>query len=183
MSWDYFIQSNLPQTLATILTALVAFGVYFKQKSDTKKDVARLILQEIRFAEQQLRVAKENNYNYYLANRLLPTNNWNSNIHLFVKNLESTEIDLLSKFYANVSYIDYVVGIISEYKNKQLIEIKGEDELATVISENQQKIIKRFELSASNILKEVSDKLEFIYNTPAADKLRKIYEKKWCLFC
>jgi len=148
-----------------------------------KRDIAKLILQEIRFAEQLLRTAKDNDYNYYLANKLLPTNSWNKNIHLFVKDLSETEIDLVSKFYSNVSYIDSIINFISSFKNNQLIEMGGvssEGEVTMEVREEKKlKIKKQFELNASNILKDVSEKVEFIYNTPAADKLRKIYEKKW----
>ena len=37
----------------------------------------------------------------------------------------------------------------------------------------------RIRLGAQSILKDVSKKTEFIYNTPAVDKLRGIAEKKW----
>lgn len=180
MWWEYaFINSNFFTGAITLLVGVLAIILYFRQKNDQKRDAAKLILQEIRYAEQTIRVAKEHEYNYYLANRLLPTNSWHKNIHFFVNNLKETDIDLVSRFYSHSSYIDIIISKISDKKNDILIP---KTPPAGSVSAGMPTIIQEFELSATKILKEVSEKVEFIYNTPAIDKLRLISEKKYFWF-
>ncbi len=160
--------------LTTILVGGSAIYLYLKQKKDYKRDAAALIIQEIRYAEQQIREAKKHDYEYYLADKLLPTNSWHNNIHLFVTDLKESELDLISRFYAHSSYLDTVIEKISNKKNDMVISRKQPVPGAQIVPENNQ----QFDLGATNILKEVSEKIEFIYNTPAVDRLRSISEKK-----
>ncbi|MFA6348541.1 MAG: hypothetical protein WCX30_03900 [Candidatus Paceibacterota bacterium] len=173
MNWDYILNSNIPSTLATILAALVALLVYYFQKDDHKKNIAKLILQEIRYAEKQLKIARERGNVFLLTNKLLPTNNWYNNINLFVNDLEETDRDSISDFYSKTSFIDKTVSKISEFKTGQIIK-KGVSEDATGTAPVE------IGLSADIILKEVADQVELLYNTPAATKLREISAKKWC---
>ncbi len=156
-----------------------AIYLYIKQRKDSKRDIARLILQEIRYAEHQIRIARDQGYNYYLANKLLPTNNWDNNIHLFVKDLKETQIDLITRFYANAAYLDHIISIISRQKSQLMVPVGQQQTLPISPEESVQQAPQQFELNASRILKDVSGKIEFIYNTPIVDKLRKIAEKKW----
>lgn len=180
--------------LITLFVGGVAIYLYLKQKRDYKRDAAKLILQEIRYAEQQIRIAKDHGYIYYLASKILPTNSWNQNIHLFIKDLKETDMDLISRFYGAANYLDKLIGIISDRKSTRVertIERRvptpapiliPEQSTHLPVSQNlpgiEQVIIKE-SLLAEKILKDVSSKVEFIYNTPAVDKLRQISEKKW----
>ena len=191
----YSIFSLLNQNigLITLIVGFFVFVIYKKQKAEYKRDAAMLILQEIRYAEQQLRIAKDHNYEYHLFYQLLPTNSWNQNINLFIKNLKESEIDLISKFYSQTSYIDKVIETISDYKNSQKIPLgppvtlplnlpaaHGQATPTSELPQVQQSItLQDFKLLAEEILKDTSKKTEFIYNTPAVDKLRCISEKKW----
>ena len=126
------INSNFFIAIVTLFVGGFAIGLYKKQKSDYKKDVALLILQEIRYAEQQVRGSQAfspNAENYPLSSKLLPTNSWYKNIHLFVSDFEQQQIDAISRFYALVEYIDRVIEGISDYKTsiveQQVSDLSG----------------------------------------------------------
>lgn len=91
MSWILSLSSNLLPTLATILAAFVAFLVYRRQKADTKRDAAKIILQEIRRAEDIISDYKQNG-GYQFAKKIIATNSWGKNIHLFVGDLDIDEL-------------------------------------------------------------------------------------------
>lgn len=193
-----FLYSNLFTSLVTFVVGSFAIGLYIKQKIDQEKDSAKLILQEIRYAEQQIRNFKALG-SYSLADKLLPTNSWHKNIHLFVGKLKETEIDLISRFYSNAAYLDVVISKISDKKNEILIPMTFPSTMQgtppqqstmqpmpqqpiQIIIPQQEMEMKAFELNSNKILAEVSQKIEFIYNTPAIDKMREIAEKRRWLF-
>jgi hypothetical protein len=187
-----FLNNNLG--VITLLVGSIAIGLYIHQKRDYKKGIAKLILQEIRYAEKQIKIARERSNIFLLSNALLPTNSWYNNIHLFVYDLEETDRDSISDFYAKVSFLDRVIGNITQFKINQLTLKKEtrsvlqprliqQDEPGTFSGApagNVQEIpITEFQLSAEIILKEVADQIAFLYNTPAAAKLREISRRKW----
>lgn len=170
------------------------FIIYKKQQNDSKRDLAKLIIQEVRYAEQLIKNASDIGYTYSLANRVLPTNSWNKNIHLFINNLNQSDVDTISKFYSNASYLDDLISHISEMKNNMLIPIKEVQNNCSLFREPAINIenptdtheksgmpsASGFYQSLSKpLLTEVSSKIEYIYNTPAIDKLRYIANKKW----
>lgn len=111
--------SNFFIAIITLLVGGFAIVLYKKQKIDYKRDVALLVLQEIRYAEQQVRSSHDfstNAENFPLSVKLLPTNNWYKNIHLFMGDFEQTQIDAISRFYSQIEYIDLVIERISDYK-------------------------------------------------------------------
>src|SRR3989339_1955347 len=116
-----YIQSFLNINIGVITFSVGFFAIYLyaKQKKDYKREAAYLILQEIRYAEKQIRKYKEFNQ-YKLWDRLLPTNSWNKNINLFVKDLKETDIDLISDFYAKSAYVDIMIRKISDWKTQPL---------------------------------------------------------------
>lgn len=178
------LQYDLLSAFVTLFVGLFAIYLYKKQRKDNKINAAKLIIQEIRYAEQQIRNARMLAQNrYYLANRLLPTNNWDNNIHFFVRDLLENQIDLISQFYSQAAYLDKVIGIISDEKNKTyVVRIQGTTPGQLV--SNQILLPSGHTLSpdtnfapiAEEILEDVSKKIEFIYNSPAVDKLREIAE-------
>lgn len=225
------LESNFFGGFITLLVGGVAIALYKKQKIDYKRDVALLILQEIRYAEQQIRSSQAfspNAENFPLSSKLLPTNSWYKNIHLFMGDFKQPQIDAISRFYAQVEYIDLVIEKISNYKiqiieqvvsdlsgrEMQRAEILPErmylyniaNSLASPRNQLSERISQANDLHASslpatgsqaqipqmvnilirlkanNILKDVTTKIEFIYNTPIGENLRKIGEKKWLLF-
>lgn len=213
-----FLNDNLG--LVTFVVGFSAIYIYLRQKKDRKRDAARLILQEIRYAEQQIRNFR-NAQTYSLASKLLPTNSWNNNIHFFVKDLTETEIDVISAFYSKANYIDSLIMERSKQRTNlreaptpvnpaaspsvtgqsPLPEEGGPQQIAQrqVLTTGQSPLLEeggpqqitqrqvvtivenptRGELITIQLLADVSLSVEFLYNTPAAEKLRKMSERKW----
>lgn len=184
--------------LITLLVGSVAIWTYNKQKQDTKRKSAKLILQEIRYAEQIIRNARtQASGNYSLSDKLLPTNNWHDSIHLFVKDLKESQIDLISRFYSQAQYLDVIIRSISDKKcdkeiklvEFQAMPIMPNQQTGGLVEQQSQQIPLQqshlypleipTESFANRILKDVTNKIELIYNTPAVEKLIKISEKKW----
>lgn len=164
--------------LITLGVGFIAIYLYLKQKKDNKRDAGLLILQEVRYAEQSVRNYRTNK-TYSFTEKILPTSSWHKNIHLFVKDLKETEIDLISKFYSNAAYLDEVISILAEFSTRALlkpetpVEIKDEHGKFTRIATSDM----TGELKA--LVDTISGNVEFIYNTPAMTKLRALSEKKW----
>lgn len=142
--------------------------------------------------------------NYYMGYKILPTNSWHKNIHFFVEDLkEENQIDLISHFYSQATYLDSIISIISDEKNKtwniskslvladekglMKTDIVGQilssgystlDLVEKDLSEKKQATSISLTLQANKILSDVSNKIEFVYNSPAVDKLRSIADGK-----
>ena len=188
-----YIWSFLNDNIGTVTFAVgfVAIYLYVKQRRDRKRAAASLILQEIRYAEQLMRNYTANKQ-YKLSDQLLPTNSWNDNVHLFLNNLEESEIDLISRFYSKAVYIDCLITKISDYKNKPLVPIilppSSSQESSTVAptdAPTSQTVVGMPTdpmKPTQDILRDMSRDIEFVYNTPASEKLKTIAIKKWyCL--
>ena len=184
-----FLNENIG--VVTVVVGSLALYLYIKARVDKRRDAASLILQEIRYAEQQIRNSGSGmSRRYSLSSKLLPTNSWNDNIHLFIKDLKETEIDAISAFYSQATFIDFLIGQRSTQKINQEFQVRtlptsqatGQDspqeltqqqiaQFVSVPNPNEQITI--------NLLNEISNNIEYLYNTPAVDKLRKISERKW----
>ncbi|MDP2638676.1 MAG: hypothetical protein Q8P06_00700 [Candidatus Azambacteria bacterium] len=176
-----FLDSNFFVGFVTLIVGGFAIFLYFKQKEDKKREIARLILQEIRYAEDMLKEYKRH-YQYKLSDKLLPTNNWNNNIYMFVSDFSETDIDSISKFYSMISYIDIVIQKISDQKNdpevikritEEIEKAKTTGQVGDVIN------IQDVSVMSGQILRDTSLSVEYLYNTPAAEKLRNLSNKKW----
>lgn len=182
-----FLNNNIG--VVTFFVSFIAVYLYIKQIKNSKRDAASLILQEIRYAEQQIRKYKDVG-GYQLFDKLLPTNNWSKNVNLFVKDLkESNNIDLISDFYAKTAYIDTLIHKISDFKNEpedfknfQSFPPTNPEQPLPQKFENQINVIIDPMQYTQKFLKDVSYRVEFIYNTPVVEKLKKIADKKWFHF-
>ena len=193
-----FLNDNLGAI--TFLVGFIAIYLYIKQRIDKRRDAARLILQEIRYAEQQIRNSGRGPRGYSLTSKLLPTNSWNDNIHLFIKDLKETQIDMISEFYSNATYIDYLITERSRQKihpkfsiqpNQQSNQQQGSVTSQAGASQEvlaqptQQQIMQIIQIPTPDenitiqLLTGISSSIEFLYNTPAVEKLRQISERKW----
>jgi hypothetical protein len=202
MSWITSILKFLNENLGTVtfVVGFLAIYLYIKQKKDRKRDAARLIMQEIRYAEQQIRHAKTTEPSTYsLAIKLLPTNSWNENIHLFTKDLKETELDLISAFYSRATYIDFLIAERSKQKINpppaQFIPVNIPPSGSVTAQPpllpggggpqqvTPQPVVFQGpalgELFTIQLIAQMSSSVEFLYNTPAVEKLRKISERKW----
>ena len=160
-----FFNSNFFVALTTLIVGGVAIYLYLRQRKDNKRDSARLIIQEIRYAEQLIKNARDVGYVYALANKILPTNSWHKNIHHFIKNLGETDTDTISKFYSNVAYLDEAINYISEFVNKTIMlppmpeETDPEKVKEDVKKMNFQRAVSQ--KMSQDFLKDISEKIDF----------------------
>lgn len=161
--------------IITIIVGFFAYLFYIIGRADKKRDAAKLILQEIRYADQKVKNYRTyNSYNF--TEKILPTNSWHKNINLFIRDLSESELDLISKFFSSATYLDDIIKSIADVKNKNLIQpetpvVNGPIPVAIgtgELSEND---------PAKKLIETISRDIESIYNTPAADRLRQISRK------
>ncbi|MCH7883513.1 hypothetical protein IIA95_03820 [Patescibacteria group bacterium] len=104
-----FLNTNMFTGLATILTGGVVILVYFRQKRDSKIQAAKVLLTEIRTAEEKLSITKEKlstgNSND-LPTSIIQSNNWKKYSHLFVSDFDQDELKLISSFYENGELVE-----------------------------------------------------------------------------
>jgi hypothetical protein len=103
---------------ATIFTGFVALLTYLIGRSTKKKDAAKIILQEIRRAENIIGEYKEYRQ-YKFTKKIIAINSWAKNIHYFVKELENDDRDKISNLYSTGEYLDSVIAKIDDYKFKK----------------------------------------------------------------
>ncbi len=189
-----FLNSQFFIALITLAVGVTAFILYIRQRRDHKSDAALLILQEIRYAEQVFRSATQGSRADFLVfEKMLPTNNWNQNIHLFLE-LEETELDLISRFYSKAAYIDHLVSKISDFKNKEVGLITQTPPQRIILDPNQhtnqnmnpQQVDVPFLYDpmgqTQELLRIVCADMEFVYNTPTGEKLKRLSSKRSLLY-
>ncbi len=194
-----YIISFFDSNFFVALVGFLAIYLYFKQRMDKKRETARLILQEIRYAELQIRNSDRGHRGYALSSKLLPTNSWNDSIHLFLNRLEESEIDLISQFYSKAAYIDILIEKISDFKNlpaqSQSVLIPSGSSVSpispmvpAVPDQNSGQNFQTLQVvidpmnTTQGILRQISEQIEFVYNTPAGEKLKNIANKRWYQF-
>ncbi|MFH0852100.1 MAG: hypothetical protein V1845_00615 [bacterium] len=118
--------SNFGIIIITLLVGSFALILYYKQKRENKRDAARLILQEIRRAEDIISDYKQSG-GYQFAKKIIATNSWGKSIHLFVGDLDNDELDRISNLYSTGEYLDTLIKEISDYTfKKEIGEKEGE---------------------------------------------------------
>ncbi len=160
-------------SLAVLCAGAFVFIVYLAQKSNDRSNAAKLILQEIRYAEQKVQNFKGHG-SYNLNEKVLPTNNWNNNISLFVKELGETEIDQISDFYSSAARLDEVLKAVADFRNKQAIESPDGPGTGTIFTTTAD-----LPKTAGDLIKKISEGITTLYNTPATSKLRQFADRKW----
>lgn len=89
-----FLNSN--QGFVTLLVGLTAFILYFQQKWDSKRDAAKIILQEIRRAEDIIADYKQVG-SYQFAKKIIATNSWVSFKNLYLQRNFNKKLCLILK--------------------------------------------------------------------------------------
>lgn len=94
------INSTAFSSFVMLLVGSIAIFLYLKQKSDTKIQSARVLLLEIRTAEERITQLKDKlqakNNDLPL---LFPTKSWKIYAHLFVSDFDQDELRLIGSFY------------------------------------------------------------------------------------
>lgn len=99
-----FFYSNLFIAIITFVVGIFGLYLYHRRKQDFKRRAARIILLEIRNAENQLKDARawmDINTEGPLPEHLyaMPSDSWSDNKHLFVDDLKPTEWNSINEFY------------------------------------------------------------------------------------
>ena len=121
-----FLNSNFVIALVTFLAGTAAFIIYIKQKWDSKKDAANIILLEIQNAERILGQVGEGVRTGQLQNKfLIPTESWNKYKYLFVRDFDRDEWDNINGFYNNCQLYDEAIAYNNSFfqKNEEQIRI------------------------------------------------------------
>ncbi len=96
-----FLNSNFFPGLATFVTGFVAMWIYFKHKRDFRVQAARVLLMEIRTAEERIAQIKDKVQSGFTNDfpSVFPTKNWKTYSHLFISDFDQDEIKAISSFY------------------------------------------------------------------------------------
>ena len=83
------------------LVGSIAIFLYLKQKSDIRVQAARVLLIEIRTAEERINQLKEKLQSGTIEDlpSIFPTKSWKVYSHLFVSDFDQDELKLLGSFY------------------------------------------------------------------------------------
>ncbi len=118
---------ELIPSIVTIIVGYAAYFVYTKQKDDAKKSMANIILLEIRNAEKVLAEIVDVMIGEMIlalpGKKLLSTESWSQNKHLFVQDFDRDEFDKITVFYTNCKLFDEAID-----HNESLFR-KNEDEI------------------------------------------------------
>lgn len=106
-----FLNNNIG--LITLISGVIVWIVYSRTKRDAKRDAAKIIIQEIRRAEEVIR-EYEDNRQYKFTRKIIAVNSWAKNIHFFVGVLDSDEIDKISNLYSIGEYLDSIIKKVSD---------------------------------------------------------------------
>lgn len=168
-----FIRSNFLTSLITLIVGGIAIILYLAQKKDSKKDAAKIILQEIRRAEQIIDSYKESGM-YQFNKRIIATNSWNKNIHYFVGELDNDELDKISDLYSTGEYLDYVVKRVSDIGLDYMVEEIKKTQVTDATGAPTLINLKDISPAWKTKLEVISKNLELIYHSAVVEKLKKI---------
>jgi hypothetical protein len=103
-----FLNSNLFQTVVTFFVGTFAICLYLKQKSDHKREAAKIILTEIQAAESMIERVRDSlrNGKLEIDSIVMPNDSWTLYKHLFSKYFDRDEWDAITRFYAKSKLID-----------------------------------------------------------------------------
>jgi hypothetical protein len=100
-----FLNSNFFIAIVTLAVGSIALFIYWKRRLDNKRDIASIILLEIKNAERLLKDEKEqfikSNEESIGTELLMPVESWSKNKYLFVRDLDRDEWDTITEFYKN----------------------------------------------------------------------------------
>lgn len=109
---DNILQTLLNQTasLATVATAIVAYFIYKKSKSDELENAVRIIILEIKESERIIKNLNEikNSGNIYPDDllKVTPLKGWAKYSHLFIQKLNNDEYDQLNDYFKKCEVLE-----------------------------------------------------------------------------
>ncbi len=146
-----WLENSIPtlfNAVATILVGLYAFSLYKKQKNDSKKDAANIILLEVQNAEKVLKLAQR-----FLDKPIaelpydtitMPTESWCENKYLFVADFDKNQWEAISNFYSVCQLFDESVRTNASYfqKNEEQVRVNIQKRSAELTKDYNEKIDK-----------------------------------------
>lgn len=140
-----FFFSNLFVGLVTLGVGVAAYSVYSKQKRDSKRDAANVILLEIENAEQQIQKINETQPNNPVQPGiyLMKEASWSKFRYLFVRDFDRTEWDNISDFYNKCRKFDVAVEYQESLFEKNMATLRSslQGELARLAATHARKLI------------------------------------------
>ncbi len=106
------INSPLLSPIITLVVGFVAYIIYLKQRDDSKKDAANVILIEIQNAERILKQSKHSLTKLSIPNLDEPTmqvESWSKYKYLFIRDFDRDEWDAITDFYNKCQVYDDAV--------------------------------------------------------------------------
>lgn len=155
-----FLNSPLFAGLSTIITGAGAYGVYWLQQKNKKIQAARVLLTEIRIAEdriEQIRDKISSNSTLDLPS-VFPTKSWKTYSHLFISDFDQDELDVVNSFY------DYG-ELVEEFakRNNDFFWLNVEERGKVTIQKLGEFIAQAFGKSDSG--EEIKNKRDFLGNS------------------
>ncbi len=139
-----FLNSNFFLGIITFVVGFFVIYLYIKQKQDSKKDAAKIILQEIRRAENIIYGFKEHKQ-FKFTKKIIANNSWGKNIHYFVDDLAIDELDKISNLYSTGEYLDSVIRKVSDIKFDNRIHENFKQQARTQVEQQLQDFIGRLD--------------------------------------
>jgi hypothetical protein len=102
---------NQTASLATVVTAIVAYFIYKKSKDDELENAVRIIILEIKESERIIKRLNEEknsgkqNYSNDLV-KVTPLKGWGKYSHLFIKKLNNDEYDQLNEYFKQCEVLE-----------------------------------------------------------------------------
>lgn len=99
------------QTVATIIVGLFAWAIYIAQRREHKKDAANAILLEIQSGEDAIKKVRDAVQKDHLDIdvSVIPFESWSTYKHMFVRDFDKDEWDMISDFYNKSPLIDAAI--------------------------------------------------------------------------
>lgn len=116
-------------TVVTILAAFIAWALYSKQRSDQRRDAARIILHEIESAEPLIIEAKKLISTVAVGGpaqkiQVMKVDSWGTAQHLLAGKLPSDVMQRIANFYANCRLLDEALAFIDAAFAKNESEVR-----------------------------------------------------------
>lgn len=184
-----FLNSNFLIAIITFVAGLLALVIYVLQRKRAKRDAAKVILQEIRRAEELIAQYKKFRQ-YSFTQKLIANNSWARNIHYFVNDLSQNELDKISNAYSTGEYLDSLIQKISDFKFDQSVgRVQSGQNLSQSVQEqknitgnpspqSQFPVVIQLFAPWQELLNEVTMNYEPIYHSAIGLKLRIIARTK-----
>lgn len=117
--------------LLLVIGGLSAFVLYFIKRKEEKKMAATLIIGQIDSIDKQISLIREegvvNDVKIFKIKPILKENMWEKYRHLFIKELCSSERELVQRYFEHVEQlektrVDIVNNIYAAWENKSTVE-------------------------------------------------------------